>query len=159
MAIGRVRGAFGVRGDLKVEPLAPPQTFAPGRAVTLAGSTHEIERSRRHKGALLVKLAGIDDRDEAADLRDQYLLIPESELDPLGEDEYYRFQLIGLRVVSSEGEDLGEVAEVLERPANDVFVVRGPRGEILVPAADDIVQSVDIPAGVMTIELVPGLLP
>jgi 16S rRNA processing protein RimM len=158
VAVGRVQGAFGVRGDLKIEPLAPPQTFAPGRTITLAGQTYGVERSRRHKNSLLVKLDGIEQREEAADLRSEYLLVPESELEPLGEDEYYRYQLIGLRVVSTQGEELGEVTDVLDRPANDVFVVRGPRGEILVPAADDIVQSIDIAAGTMTIEVVPGLL-
>ncbi|MEX0682388.1 MAG: ribosome maturation factor RimM [Dehalococcoidia bacterium] len=158
VAVGRVLGAFGVRGDIKVQPLAPPQTFKTGRQVTLHGDLHTIERSRRHKAVVLLKLDGIDVREDVADHRGEYLLIPEAELAPLGEGEYYRYQLVGLRVVSTEGEDLGEIAEVLERPANDVFVVRGPRGEFLVPAAEDIVRSVDIKGGVVAIEVVPGLL-
>jgi 16S rRNA processing protein RimM len=153
-----VLGAFGVHGDLKAEPLAPPQTFKPGRKLTLRGTAHKIERARTHKGALLLKLAGIDVREVAAEQRGEYLLLRESDLEPLAEGEYYRYQLIGLRVISTEGEDLGEITEILERPANDVFVVTGPRGEFLVPAADDIVQSVDIAAGVVTVEVVPGLL-
>ena len=82
----------------------------------------------------------------------------ESDLEPPPEGEFYRFQLIGLRVVSTEGAEIGEITDVLTTAANEVFVVRGPRGEVLVPAIDDIVQSVDIEAGVVTIEVVPGLL-
>ncbi|HUF54335.1 MAG TPA: ribosome maturation factor RimM [Dehalococcoidia bacterium] len=159
VAVGRVRGAFGVRGDLKVKPMAPPQTFAPGRSLTLAGEAHKIERSRPHKDTLLLKLTGIETPEDAAALSQAYLLLPESELEPLGDDEYYRYQLIGLRVVSTEGEDLGEITEVLDRPANDVFVVKGSHGEILIPAADDIVQTIDLETRTMTIEVVPGLLP
>jgi 16S rRNA processing protein RimM len=159
VAVGRVLGAFGIKGDIKVEPMAPPQTFKTRNRLTLRGAVREIERSRRHKGVLLLKLSGIEVREDIAEYRGEYLQVPETDLESLGEDEYYRFQLIGLRVVSTEGEELGEVAEILERPANDVFVVRGPKGEVLVPAADDIVQSVDIEAGVVTIEVIPGLLP
>jgi 16S rRNA processing protein RimM len=157
VAVGRVVGAFGVRGEIKIEPLAPPQTFQPGRTVTLASVARKIEASRRHKRTLLLKLTGIDAREEIAPLRGEYLQVPESELAPLGEGEYYRYQLVGLRVVSTEGEELGRITEVLERPANDVFVVQGSRGEALVPAVEEIVREVDIAGGVVTIELVPGL--
>ncbi|HEY5625644.1 MAG TPA: ribosome maturation factor RimM [Dehalococcoidia bacterium] len=159
VAVGRVLAPFGVHGEARVEPLAPPQTFAPGRSVTLRGDVREIESSRRHKGFVLLKLSGIDTPEEVAAYRDQYLQVPEGDLAALEEGEYYRYELIGLRVVSTEGEDLGEVAEVLERPANDVFVVRGPKGEALIPAVDDIVREVDVESGVITVEVVPGLLP
>ena len=159
MAVGRVLAPFGVRGEIKVEPLAPAQTFAPGRSVTLRAGRREIESSRRHKGAVLLKLTGIDTPEEVAGYRGEYLQVPKADLAALDEGEYYRYELIGLRVVSTEGEELGEIAEVLERPANDVFVVRGPKGEALIPAVDQIVREVDVEGGVVTIEVVPGLLP
>ncbi len=159
VAVGRVLAPFGVRGEFKVEPLAPPQTFARGRSVTLRASVREIESSRRHKGAVLLRLAGIDTPEDVAAFRGEYLQVPEGDLAALDEGEYYRYELIGLRVVSTEGEELGEIAEVLERPANDVFVVRGPKGEALIPAVDEIVREVDVEGGVVTIEVVPGLLP
>ena len=159
VAVGRVAGAFGVRGEIKIVPLAPPQAFEPGRSVTLRGAVHRIEASRRHKNTVLLKLSGITTPDEIAPLRGEYLQVPETDLAPLPEGEYYRYQLIGLRVVSTEGEELGEITEVLERPANDVFVVQGPRGEALVPAVDEIVRAVDIAGSVVTIEDVPGLFP
>jgi len=159
VAVGRVLAPFGVRGEIKVEPLAPPQTFAPGRGITLRASVREIESSRRHKGAVLLKLAGIDTPEDVDAFRGEYLQVPKSDLAALEEGEYYRYELVGLRVVSTEGEELGEIAEVLERPANDVFVVRGPKGEALIPAVDDIVREVDVEGGVVTVEVVPGLLP
>jgi len=159
VAVGRVLAPFGVHGEIKVEPLAPPQTFAPGRSVTLRASLHEIKSSRRHKGAVLLKLTGIDTPEDVAGHRGEYLQVAKADLAALGEGEYYRYELIGLRVVSTEGEELGEIAEVLERPANDVFVVRGPKGEALIPAVDQIVREVDVEGGVVTIEVVPGLLP
>jgi 16S rRNA processing protein RimM len=159
VAVGRVLGAHGVRGDLKVEPLAPAKQLARGRAVRLAGREATIERARGHGRGLLLKLSGIDDRETAAALRDEYLQVPEASLDALPEGEYYRFQLIGLRVVSAEGRDLGRIQEVLATPENDVYVVQGPAGEVLVPAIEDIVQAVDLESGVVTVEVVPGLLP
>ncbi len=159
VAVGRVLAPFGVSGEIKVEPLAPPRTFAPGRSLRLRGDVREIESSRPHKGAVLLRLSGIDTPEEVAGYRGEYLLVQESDLEELGEGEYYRYELIGLRVVSTEGEELGEITEVLERPANDVFVVRGAKGEALVPAVDDIVREVDVAGGVVTIEVVPGLLP
>ena len=159
VAVGRILAPFGVRGEIKVEPLAPPQTFTPGRSVTVRAERRVIKSSRRHKRAVLLKLAGINTPEEIASYRHEYLQVPEAELAALEEGEYYRYELIGLRVVSTEGEELGEIAEVLERPANDVFVVLGPKGEALIPAVAEIVREVDIAGGVVTIEVVPGLLP
>jgi len=159
VAVGRVLAPFGVRGEIKVEPLSPPQTFARGRDITLRASIREIESSRRHKGAVLLKLTGIDTPEDVSAFRGEYLQVPEGDLATLEDGEYYRYELVGLRVVSTEGEEVGEITEVLERPANDVFVVRGPKGEALIPAVDDIVRGVDVEAGVVTIEVVPGLLP
>jgi 16S rRNA processing protein RimM len=153
-----VLGAWGVRGDLKVEPLAPPPAFTPGRTVYLCETEYTIERSRRTERLIYLKLSGIDDRERAADERGRYLHVPEAALDPPGEDTYYWYQLIGLHVVSTAGEELGQITEIITTGSNDVFVVRGPRGELLIPAIDDVVQEVDIPAARMLIEPIPGLL-
>jgi 16S rRNA processing protein RimM len=159
VAVGRVLGAWGKEGDLKIEPLAPDSAFRKGKQVSISGQQYAIERFRRAGQSAHLKLTGVLFRDQATALRGHWLLTPEVELEAPPEGEYYRFQLIGLRVTSTEGEDIGAITDVMSTGANDVFVVRGPRGEILVPAIEDIVQSVDIEAGVVTIEVVPGLLP
>jgi 16S rRNA processing protein RimM len=125
----------------------------------VAGRTHTVEHSRLRGRLLHVKLSAIDDRTAAEPLGQHYLQVPEGELEPLEDDRYYRFQLIGLSVRSVSGEPLGRVVSVETTPSNDLFVVQGPRGEILVPAIDDIVKEIDVQGGLMTIEVVPGLIP
>jgi 16S rRNA processing protein RimM len=159
VAVARVLGAWGQRGELKVQPLAPEDVLAIGRTVHLADETRKITAIGPAGRFLHVRLSGLAHRDEAASHRDQYLLVPEAELQPRGDDQYYHFQLIGLRVLTTDGEDLGEITDIFATPGNDVFTVNGPRGEILIPAVDDIVLNIDLTAGRLAIELVPGLLP
>ncbi len=159
VAIGRVAGAFGLRGELKVEPLAPAKQFRRGLTVLVAGRECAIERVRGEGRLVYVKLAGIDAREEAQSLRGEYLQVPEGDLPPLEEGQYYRYQLTGLAVRTTDGRDLGRVYDVLSTAETDVFVIRGPLGEILVPAVDDIVIDIDVAGGMLTIEAVPGLLP
>jgi 16S rRNA processing protein RimM len=159
VAIGRVLGAWGLLGHFKIEPLASSAVFRKGSRVCLAGEVRTVESFRASGRHARLKLEGVDDRDAAIACRDEYLLLPESDLPTPDEGHYYRFQLIGLRVISTEGEDLGEITDVFATAANDVFVVRGPRGEILVPAIEDIVHEISLADRRVTIEVVPGLLP
>jgi 16S rRNA processing protein RimM len=118
-----------------------------------------VERVNAAGRQLRLKLSGIDDRDAAGTLRGAFLTVPESALGPAGEDRYYRYQLIGLRVVSTQGDEIGEITDVFSTGSNDVFVTKTPRGEALIPAVDDVVQNIDLEAGTVTIEVIPGLLP
>jgi 16S rRNA processing protein RimM len=158
VAVARIIGAWGVRGDVKAEALAPPEVLKSGVAVTVAGRDSTIERVSEGR-EIRLKLAGVDKREAAATLRGQYVLVREEVLPPLPAEQYYRFQILGLRVVSTGGEALGTVEDVFSTPENDVYVVRGAGREILVPATDDVVLSIDLAAQTMTVELVPGLLP
>ena len=72
---------------------------------------------------------------------------------------YYEHDVVGLRVETGKGRVLGEVAEILRTGANDVYVVRGELGEILIPAIGHVVKRVDVPGGRIVVELMPGLLP
>ena len=127
VAVGRVLGAHGTRGALRVESLSDvPGRFAPGAAVWLQAVRRVIQSCSAARGALILKLEGIDDR---------------ATLPP---GSYYTDELIGLTVVDPEGRLLGTLEEVLETGANDVYVVRGPRGETLLPAVDDVVLEVDL---------------
>ena len=159
VAIGRVGAPWGVRGAFSVLPLADSRAlFAPGRDVTIAGKPYTIESAQWRKGMVYLRLSGIESREAAGELRGRLLAVAEAELEPLPEGQYYRFQLIGLTVVSTEGEELGRLADVLSTGANDVYVVRGGRGEVLLPATDEVVREIDLKAGRMLIEALPGLL-
>lgn len=166
LAIGRIIAPHGIRGEVKVEVLTDfPERFKPGsRALLGAGSEDpearpvKIVAARPHKGGLLVKLDIVPDRNAAELVRDRYLLIPEAEAMPLGDHENYLHDLVGLQVETTDGQLLGELREVLFTKANDVYVVRGPDGEVLLPAIRDVVLRVDLPARRMIVALPEGLL-
>ncbi len=144
VAVARILGAWGVRGEVKAEAMAPEAVLARGREVTIAGRQSSLERIARSATHLRLLLAGIDSREAAASLRDQFVLVTEDSLPPMPEGEYYRFQLLGMRVVSIEGESLGAIEDIFSTPENDVYVVRGDGRDILVPAVEDVVQQIDL---------------
>jgi len=162
LAIGRITGPHGIRGEVKVQILTDyPERFRPGAEVYLGDEVNahlvEITGVRPHKRALLVKLASVPDRTAAELLRGQLFLIPEDQAMPLDEDENYAYDLIGLAVETVEGEALGELVEILFTGANDVYVVSGPAGEILIPALRTVVLEVDLTEEKMVVALPDGL--
>jgi len=159
VAVGRVLAPRGLLGDFKVQPLTPfTDRFQPGRSLHLGGERRLIERAHPERAGLLLKLSGIDDKTSAEAFRDQYLEVPESDLQPLGEGQYYHFQLIGVSVRTTKGLPVGRVTRILSTPANDVLVVHGMLGELLVPAVEDVVKEIDLDNSVMVIEMIPGLV-
>src|SRR5690606_29284740 len=119
-----------------------------------------VSSARRHRNGLILRCEAVRDRDEADALRDRWVLVPLEDAVPLEEGEYYLFQLIGLEVVTVDGERLGALEEVIETGANDVYVVRGgPRGEVLIPAAPHMVIDIDFEARRVTVDPPDGLLP
>jgi len=81
-----------------------------------------------------------------------------SQDNPLPEGQFYHDQIIGLQVRTTRGEYIGDVVDILTGKSNDNYIVRGARGEILIPAIEDVVQSIDLDAGIVTIEPIEGLL-
>ena len=159
LIVGRILAPWGIKGEVKVEVLTDfPERFTPRKAVYLDARPLEIESCRYHKHHLILKLVSIDSIEGAEKLRGQDLTIPNSELHRLPEGQYYAFQLIGLKVVTTEGQILGNIMDIMTTPGNDVYIVEGKRGEILIPAIEDIVKSIDLKKGRMVIEAIKGLL-
>jgi 16S rRNA processing protein RimM len=153
VAVGWIAAPWGVHGDLKVQPLTDfPERFQHGAVLWMQGRRHEVQRSRWSRGLVYLGLSGIDSRNAAEELRGALLEVPESELTPLPEGQYYRFQVIGLEVCTPEGRSLGRVAEILSTASNDVYVVRGGRRELLIPAIEDVVKEVDLKGGRVVVE-------
>jgi 16S rRNA processing protein RimM len=117
-----------------------------------------VESVRFHKKYVLLKVENVDTRDDVESLRGHWVLVPEEEAISLEEGEVFFFELEGLAVHTEEGEHLGRLVEVLETGANEVFVVRGERGEVLLPNTEEVILEVDIDAGKMVVRLLPGLL-
>ena len=166
LAIGRIIAPHGIRGEVKVEVLTDfPERFKPGTHVFLGAGTEDPEArpakivaGRPHKGGFLVKLDTVPDRNAAELVRNRYLLIPAADAMPLGEHENYLHDLMGLQVETTDGQHLGELREVLLTKANDVYVVRGAAGEVLLPATRDVVLQVDLSTRRMVVALPEGLL-
>jgi len=162
LVIGQISAAYGVRGEVKVEVMTDfPDRFARQKQVYLGdpAGLMQIERWRPHNKQIVLKLAGIDDRDTAQKLKGHYLQVPVEEAMPLGQDEYYVYQIQGLEVWTTMGEHLGQIVEVLFTGSNEVYVVKNEAGrEVLIPAIADVVQAVDLEGGRMIIEPLAGLL-
>ena len=157
--VGRVTGAWGIRGDVKVQPQTDfPDRFAAGAELFVNGAPDSVVSSRPHRAGLVVRLKGTRDRTKAESLRNALLTVRESDIPPLPDGAYYHFELIDMRVVSEDGESLGAIAEILDTSANDVYIVRGESGrDLLIPAIREFVLDVDVEAGVMTVRLVDGM--
>ena len=158
--IGRVLRAWGIRGDLKIAPFSDrPEDFKQYRSVHVGPQRkhYEVKSFRPYQGNWLLHLVGVESRNDAETLHGQEILIETAQRQKQ-EGEFYAREVIGLKVRTLGGEELGEVVEILVTGANDVYVVKGPRGEILLPARVEVVKGIDVAAGVMTVELLPGLL-
>ncbi len=163
LAVGQVMKPHGVRGEVSVEILTDfPGRFALLERVYLNEDDPRsvpLEGVRFHKGRALLKLGGYDDRTAVEILRGEMVLVPIDEAMPLEPGEYYQDDLIGLEVWTVEDEYLGDVVEVLETGANDVFIVDGgDPGEVLLPAIEQVVQWIDLEENRMVVELMEGLI-
>jgi len=159
ITIGRIVAPSGVKGKVKVQiETVFPRRFSPGELVFVGGKPMTIVDVSWHRNRPILKLNTIDCAEDAQQLQGKSIDIPQSQLHPLPEDHYYHFQLIGLKVVTTGGEPLGEIKEILAGKGNDTYVVQGTEGEILIPAIEDVVRSVDLQRGFMEIEPIAGLL-
>lgn len=158
---GTLGSPHGVDGALKLVPRTdyPERLLGVDRYLLRDGSgavaDHEVEWVREHRGQLLVKLQGVDDRDAALRFRGQQVVVRPDELPAPVEGRYYWHQLVGLRVETEAGEPVGRITEVLSTGSNEVWVTdAGP----LIPDIPEVVQTVDLPAGRVVIRPMPGLL-
>jgi len=164
--VGRIATVHGIRGELVVDPSTEnPERFAPGTTLLLERpdgvvSPCTVLGARPHRGRLLVRLDGVDDRSAAERLRGGRLCIREADLPPLPPGRLWRHELPGMRVETPAGEPLGTVRELLDTGAESpLLVVRGVRGEVLVPFVEPFVERVDPAAGLIVVTLPEGLAP
>ena len=161
IAVGEIMGAYGARGELRVRPFSRfPQRFRALRRVYI-GEEHRpaaVLHVRPGKQGVIMRVEGVETRDAARQLLGTYLYVPELEAVPLPKGEYFVHQIVGLRVITEDGMDLGTVQDVLSTGSNDVYVVRGPRGEVLLPAIREVIREIDLPSGTLRVRLLPGLV-
>lgn len=153
--VGQIVGAFGLRGEVKIEPLTNIESrFKKGKKLYLEGFGEvQIEAVRTQKGRYIAKLSGLTSVEEAEAQQWRHVYVSEDDEPDLEEGEYLVDDLIGLKVKTIEGRELGEVDDVLQYPAHDILVV----GPILIPAIPEFVELVDFDEEVITVRLIEGM--
>ena len=157
--MARVIGPHGRDGGLNIQLLSDlPGRFDVGRELLIDLQTYSISESRQTgPDTALIWLEGVALRRDASLFTGKYLAaLPDDEI-TLEEGEYFHYQLIGMEVRTEEGEHLGELQEILETGSNDVYIVRGSGGELLIPAMAQVVLNVDVASRAMLVRLPDGL--
>lgn len=158
LIVGKIARPWGTRGQVKIEVLTDfPERFRSGVRLFIGSHSYLCEYVTRPPKSLILKLQGVESVEDALLLRDALLEVPTSEAEVLPEGTYYYYQILGLDVYTSKGEHLGQVADILATGSNDVYVVRGARGEVLVPATPEVIVTVDLSSKHITIEPILGL--
>jgi 16S rRNA processing protein RimM len=162
---GVVSGTHGLQGDLKVRPISAgssglldaPQVFLR----VGAGETrcyHLVRAVPYKKGTVLLRLQNLDSLEAVQDLVGAEVLLRYADLAELEEEEFYWFQLQGLSVVDRTMGELGILEDLFTTAAHDIYVVKGPYGEVLIPAVDEFVREVDLEGHRMVVDLPEGLV-
>lgn len=163
LQVGVIANTHGIRGEVKVFPTTDDVTrFKRLKEVLLdTGKEYlplEVVQARFFKNLVILKFKGVDNINDIEKYKGKSLMVTREHAVDLAEDEYFIADLIGLRAVSDEGEELGILDDVLQTGANDIYVIRKPgTDELLVPAIHDCVKKVDLEAGEITLHLLEGL--
>ncbi len=160
LEIGQIVNTHGLRGDLKVMPWCDdPEIFDELAYVIIDGEEFDIEKSRMQKNMVLLKLAGIDDINDAEKYRNKILTVPREELGDLPEGTYYICDLLGCCVTTDQGRELGKIRDIIKTGSNDVYVVEDEGGkQVLIPVINEVVLSVDIEEKKIVIKPLKGLI-
>jgi len=161
--IGKVVRAQGIKGKLKVRPLADPDIFITAKGVYLGRDEghpayYKVTASQYHNGSILLGLDGVETMSGAEELVGSNVFAETKALEDLPDGEYYWFQIIGIDVVTEDGRLLGKVKEILPTGSNDVYIVRDESKEYLIPAIEEVVKDIDVSGGRMVISPMKGLL-
>lgn len=165
--LGRLVKAFGIRGELKLDPTADFwEDILRSKRLVLRRETggrveekpFALERFRPHGRCWVVDVEGVSDRNAAEELVGAELFIDGSDIDVDLPEERLPFQVLGAVVRSIEGKELGEVTGVVFSPAHDLYEVSGPEGSFMVPAVPEFVVSIDDEKREIIIRTIPGLV-
>ena len=163
LQVGVITSTHGIRGEVKVFPTTDdPNRFRKLKQVILDTGKEQLEMEiasvKFFKNQVIVKFKGIDDINDVEKYRKAGIYVTRENAVPLGENEYFIADLIGLRVISDEEEELGVIDDVLQTGANDVYIVKKEQTpDLLIPAIKDCIKNVNIEEGTMIVHLLPGL--
>lgn len=163
LQVGMITTTHGIRGEVKVFPTTDdPARFKKLKKVLLDTGKKQMELEISYvkffKNLVIVKFKEFDNINDVEGFRQAKLLVTRADAVELKENEYFIADLLDMKAVSDEGEELGVIADVLQTGANDVYVIKKENTkDLLVPAIKDCVKNVDMEQGVMQLHLLPGL--
>jgi 16S rRNA processing protein RimM len=162
LAAGLIRRPHGVGGEALVEIYTDFPERLQAKRVVYAGERHApltIRSSRFHNDGLLLAFEGITTPEQIGLYRNQILYVTTTGRQALPEGEFYYDQLLGVNVEDEVGRSLGQLTEILQTGANDVYVVANPTGhEMLLPAIAEVILAVDLEHRLIRVHLLPGLV-
>jgi 16S rRNA processing protein RimM len=165
IVIGRVSRPHGLTGELVIEYFNRDDlaVFSRYHTIFIQGNEgtprpYRLTQTRPHKESILARLEGIQTKEEAEQLRGRSVLVDAAALPPLPEDEYYGYEILGMRVVTEQGTVVGEITDIFPTGSNDVYVVQEGEKEFLIPALKDVIISIDKKDRTMVIRPTKGLL-
>lgn len=158
--IGKITSAVGLKGEVKVYNYSDSiEIYEETPQVYVGDELMDVISVRQQKNMVVLRLSGFTDRDAAERARGREIFVTEADLPELPEGQFYVRDLIGMQVVTEEGEDLGEVTDVIQNTAQDLFEVELPEGrKVLIPKVDAFVRSIDGETRTVTVRLQEGLL-
>ena len=153
---GRIVNTHGVAGEVKIEVwLDSPAFLRRFPRIFVEGVEKKIVSGRVHKGFLIAKLEGTDDVNAAMALKERTITVDRGDV-RLPKGTFFVQDILGARVVDEQGKEIGTLTDVLERPAQNIYVVQGET-EHLIPAVPEFIRSIDAEAGVVTVRLIEGM--
>lgn len=160
LEIGKITNAHGVMGEVKVQPWCDSPEFFCQFKTLYVDETHwpvKVERARPHKNMVIVKLEGVTDMNGALALRNAVLHIDRKDVN-LPEGSFFLADIEGLEARDAQtGEVLGKIAEVLTLPANNVYVIRGGKRELMIPAVPAFVAETNVEGGYIRVNMMEGI--
>ncbi len=163
ISIGKITGVHGLHGNLKVYSWSNSlDAYHSGASIMLRNTTgaeksYTISKAKPYKKGVLLTLKHVADINAAEMLVGSEVLVLRELLPELGDDEFYWFEIIGMQVISGEGDVLGTIKSIFPTGSNDVYVVKNNNDEILIPALESVIRSIDLETKTMTVDLPEGL--
>ena len=157
--IGKIVNTHGLRGDLKVEPWCDGiETFEYLKTVFADGSEYEISGVKPHKNMFLLKLCGIDSIEDAEKLKGKVVTAKEEDMPPLPDGVFYIRDIMGMEVYDGD-RHIGRIYDWIETGPNNVYVIKRPSGkDVLIPAVDEVIKSIDVEKKIMSVKMLEGLM-
>lgn len=160
IVIGRATKPFGIKGEIRISPYTESfEAFENSAVLVFDETPFNVIDIRSHKGHILAILEGVNTPEQAKLLSGCLVKTDEGNLPPKSDDEYYWHELIGMKVLTIGGRNLGKITNITPTGANDVLHVEGGFGEVLLPMIDDVVISVDVENQIMMVDPLEGLVP